>query len=101
MTEMLTQMIRVINIIGCGYALWLLIQSWHANKGDWSQKTRDYWFVMAIAMVLGAEAAIENLIQNNPAGFRLGLTIVMWLLCIKAIKSGDEVVVKKRGKRRA
>lgn len=90
---------RGINFFLAFFALSCLVNSWWLNRGRWNHKTFDAWFVLAgwtFAAMLGA---VENILQENPAGSRTLLVTLLLLLTIRNYFRKEPVAIEPRRKR--
>ena len=77
--------VRIANLIGSVFALWLLASTRYRQWNTWNYRTRVHWMALVGWVFLGFEATLESLIFNTDPGPRTILTSLVIAWTVRAL----------------
>lgn len=83
--------LRILNAIGCGVALWFLGSSAYRQWHDWSEKTQLHWWALLGWVFLGFEGSIENAWFHTVPGPRVIIQSLVIVFTLRALAHKGEL----------
>lgn len=87
---------RLVNVVGCLFALWILGQDFRKYRKSWNVKTQDHWLALVAWVIVGFSGAIEAISRGISVG---PTTPIKWLavaVTLRALLRKGEVVAERK-----
>lgn len=89
--------IRLLNVVGCVFAFWILGLDARKYRKSWNIKTQDHWLALSAWVLVGLVGALEAIARGVSIGPTSPVKMLAVALTLRALlRKGEVTAVRKQ-----